>query len=115
MKPRTVLQTKHAGSTRRNGIAGKTTTMTGPSTAGVASEPQGFNSSLKPPLKWAGGKRWLLPHLASIWRSHSSRRYVEPFCGGLGAPLGLRPTRALLNDINPHLINFYTHLQCGLE
>ena len=70
---------------------------------------------LRPPLKWAGGKRWLLPYLAPLWESHSSRRYVEPFCGGLAAPLGLRPKHALLNDINPHLINFYTHLQRGLE
>jgi DNA adenine methylase len=70
---------------------------------------------LKPPLKWAGGKRWLLPYLTPLWESHSSRRYVEPFCGGLAAPLGLRPKRALLNDINPHLINFYAHLQRGLE
>jgi DNA adenine methylase len=43
------------------------------------------------------------------------RRYVEPFCGGLAAPLGLRPESALLNDVNPHLINFYEHLQKGLE
>jgi DNA adenine methylase len=71
--------------------------------------------SPKPPLKWAGGKRWLLPELAQIWESQSHRRYVDPFCGGLAAPLGLRPKRAVLNDINPHLINFYTHLQRGLE
>jgi DNA adenine methylase len=70
---------------------------------------------LKPPLKWAGGKRWLLPKLAALWESQSHRRYVDPFCGGLAAPLGLRPERALLNDINPHLINFYTQLQRGLE
>jgi DNA adenine methylase len=69
----------------------------------------------KPPLKWAGGKRWLVPHLAPLWQPHASRRYVEPFCGGLAAPLGLQPERALLNDINPHLINFYTHLQRGLS
>lgn len=73
-----------------------------------------FEASPKPPLKWAGGKRWLLPHLAPLWKPHSARRYVEPFCGGLAAPLGLRPERALLNDINPHLINFYKHLQRGL-
>jgi DNA adenine methylase len=70
---------------------------------------------LKPPLKWAGGKRWLLTYLAPLWHSHSSRRYVEPFCGGLAAPLGLQPKRTLLNDINPHLINFYAHLQRGFE
>jgi DNA adenine methylase len=40
---------------------------------------------------------------------------VEPFCGGLAVPLGLRPTDALLSDINPHLINFYTHLRNGLQ
>lgn len=73
------------------------------------------SDSLKPPLKWAGGKRWLLPELAPIWESQSHRRYVDPFCGGLAAPLGLRPERALLNDINPHLINFYIQLQRGLE
>ncbi|PYS78527.1 MAG: adenine methyltransferase [Acidobacteria bacterium] len=60
-----------------------------------------------PPLKWAGGKRWLLPHIQPIWRANQNRRYVEPFCGGLAVALGLRPERALLNDINPHLINFY--------
>ena len=37
------------------------------------------------------------------------------FCGGLAAPLGLKPKRAILNDVNPHLINFYIHLQRGLQ
>jgi DNA adenine methylase len=40
---------------------------------------------------------------------------VEPFCGGLAVVLGLQPPQALLNDINPHLINFYRHLQNGLK
>lgn len=71
--------------------------------------------TLKPPLKWAGGKRWLVPHLKSIWDRYADRRYVEPFCGGLAVALGLQPARALLNDINPHLINFYRHLQKGLK
>jgi len=39
---------------------------------------------------------------------------VEPFCGGLAVTLGLLPERALLNDANPHLINFYRWLQKGL-
>jgi len=70
--------------------------------------------TIKPPLKWAGGKRWLVSHLAPIRERHASRRYVEPFCGGLAVALGLQPRRALLNDVNPHLINFYRHLQNGL-
>lgn len=71
-------------------------------------------SQLKPPLKWAGGKRWLVPTIADVWKQHSTRRLLEPFCGGLAMPLGLEPERAVLNDINPHLINFYKHLQGGL-
>lgn len=74
-----------------------------------------FDVRLKPPLKWAGGKRWLLPHLAALWEPHQSKRYVEPFCGGLATALGLNPAPALLNDVNPHLLNFYRHLQRGLE
>lgn len=70
--------------------------------------------TLPPPLKWAGGKRWQVPHLAPIWAAHAHRRLVEPFCGGLAVALGLRPRRALLNDLNPHLINFYRWLKRGL-
>jgi len=67
-----------------------------------------------PPLKWAGGKRWQLPYLAPRWAPHVARRLVEPFCGGLAVALGLKPARAVLNDINPHLISFYTWLGRGL-
>jgi DNA adenine methylase len=70
---------------------------------------------LTPPLKWAGGKRWQLSHLRRHWENHSHRRLVEPFCGGLAVALGLMPGRALLNDINPHLINFYNWLKKGLR
>jgi DNA adenine methylase len=71
--------------------------------------------TLPPPLKWAGGKRWLLPHIGPIWGKHKHRRLVEPFCGGLAVTLGLLPERALLNDINTHLINFYRHVKRGLK
>ena len=68
---------------------------------------------LRPPLKWAGGKRWLLPHLRPLWEPHSKRRLVEPLCGGLAVAIGLQPTRALLNDISPHACNFYRWLKRG--
>jgi len=70
---------------------------------------------LAPPLKWAGGKRWQVPFLEPLWRPHAHRRLVEPFCGGLAVALGLRPERALLNDVNPHVIAFYRWLQRGLR
>ena len=68
---------------------------------------------VRPPLKWAGGKRWQVPHLFAFWAG-AERRLVEPFCGGLGVALGLAPTRAFLNDVNPHLINLYEWLKRGL-
>ena len=68
-----------------------------------------------PPLKWAGGKRWQVPHLVPLWEAHARRRLVEPFCGGLAVALGLRPARALLNDVNPHIISFYLWLKRGLR
>ena len=68
-----------------------------------------------PPLKWAGGKRWLLPHIRKFWERQSPRRLVEPFCGGLAVALGLTPQHALLNDINPHLVNFYKEVRQGLR
>jgi len=70
---------------------------------------------MSPPLKWAGGKRWQLPHLRKFWDRENHRRLVEPFCGGLAVALGLQPAEALLNDANPHLINFYEWLQRGLR
>ena len=70
---------------------------------------------LSPPLKWAGGKRWQLPYLEKYWERESHRRLVEPFCGGLAVALGLVPGDALLNDVNPHLINFYRWLKRGLS
>jgi DNA adenine methylase len=79
-----------------------------PAVADAAGDP------LKAPLKWAGGKRWQVPHLRPLWEPHAERRFVEPFCGGLAVTLGLMPRRALLNDANPHLINFYRWVQRGL-
>jgi len=73
------------------------------------------DSALAPPLKWAGGKRWLAPKMAALWRDNPSSRLVEPFSGGLAIALGVAPHSALLNDANPHLINFYEQLSSGLD
>jgi DNA adenine methylase len=83
--------------------------MAPPATNGETAE-----AGVTPPLKWAGGKRWQLPHLAPFWQQAPDARLVEPFCGGLAVTLGLMPQRALLNDVNPHLINFYRWLKKGL-
>jgi len=68
---------------------------------------------MKPLLKWAGGKRWLAPYLKEPYRVVNKPRLVEPFAGGLSVSLELGPKTALLNDINPHLINFYRQIKVG--
>lgn len=70
--------------------------------------------NLTPPLKWAGGKRWLLPKLRNVWKKYQDYQLIEPFCGGLAVTLGLAPKQAILNDVNPHLINFYRWLKKGM-
>lgn len=72
-------------------------------------------AAIAPPLKWAGGKRWLLAHLERLWEPEAHRRLVEPFMGGLAVALGLGPEHALLNDANPHVVNFYRQLRDGLK
>lgn len=72
-----------------------------------------FLENPTPPLKWAGGKRWLVPHIQPYWEQHSFRRLVEPFCGSLSVALGLCPKKALLNDNILPLIHFYKTLKKG--
>ena len=74
-----------------------------------------MREQIMPPLKWAGGKRWLVPTLREIYHSVDSSRLVEPFVGGMAITLGLRPKAALLNDTNPHIINFFKELQRGFQ
>ncbi|WP_301024802.1 DNA adenine methylase [Muribaculum sp.] len=70
----------------------------------------------KPFLKWAGGKTQLLPTIDSFlpdtFRGEDDVTYIEPFVGG-GAMLFYmlqkytNIKRAVINDINPHLIKTY--------
>jgi DNA adenine methylase len=71
--------------------------------------------TLKTIIKYAGGKTWLVPHLKGIWSltATDATRLVEPFVGGLSVALGLNPKTALLNDINPHLIDLYRSVSDG--
>lgn len=65
--------------------------------------------AIVPPLKWPGGKRWLLRH--GLPTPPSYKRLIEPFLGGASVFFALNPNSALISDINPELINFYTVLR----
>lgn len=59
-----------------------------------------------PLLKWVGGKRQLLGDLISLMPS-TYNTYCEPFLGGGALFFALHPSKAIVNDINEELINFY--------
>ncbi len=64
---------------------------------------------LKPILKWVGGKRQLLSEIVPLIERMIPRgaTYVEPFAGGGAVLFSLRPTKAIINDLNSELINVY--------
>lgn len=63
-------------------------------------------TSVLPFLKWAGGKRWLMP-LALELQGLCTGTYIEPFLGSGAMFFGLRPARALLSDRNKELVDTY--------
>ena len=67
----------------------------------------GNHASLHPLIKWVGGKSQLLVKLRSMMPK-SYNTYYEPFAGGLALYCNLCPKQAVINDINPKLINIYT-------
>ncbi|MCM3055724.1 MULTISPECIES: DNA adenine methylase [Bacillaceae] len=69
---------------------------------------------IQPFLKWAGGKRQLLPEI----RKYIPKRigtYYEPFLGGGAVLFDLQPKKAVINDINSELINTYLVIKNNVD
>lgn len=64
------------------------------------------NSSIAPFVKWAGGKRQLIPQIRERMPEQFNN-YYEPFVGGGAVIFELLPENAVINDINRALINAY--------
>ncbi|WP_299137242.1 DNA adenine methylase [uncultured Corynebacterium sp.] len=71
--------------------------------------------SIKPLVKWAGGKRQLLPHIHAALPADAPRRFYEPFIGGGAVLFSLEPARARVNDLNSELINLYEVVRDGVD
>lgn len=76
------------------------------------------NITVKPFVKWAGGKSQLLSEIREKYPQKIDR-YCEPFVGG-GAVLldvlaNYHPAEVLINDINAELINTYKQVQGNAE
>lgn len=75
-------------------------------------------TTVKPFIKWAGGKSQLLDAIRAKYPT-KIERYCEPFVGG-GAVLldvlaNFQPKEVLINDINPELTNTYTQVRDNTE
>lgn len=65
---------------------------------------------MKPIVKWAGGKRQLLPVIKEMMPKNFGR-YYEPFFGGGALYCELKPNDAVINDFNKQLINVYQQVK----
>ena len=61
---------------------------------------------VKPFIKWAGGKRWLVEKSSFELPSYSGR-YIEPFLGSGAVFFHFQPKKAILSDLNIRLIEVY--------
>lgn len=65
---------------------------------------------LQPFLKWAGGKRQLLPQIREYYPKHFNleiNTYFEPFVGAGAVFFDFQPKNAIINDTNSELMNLY--------
>ncbi len=73
------------------------------------------NKLVKPFLKWAGGKRQLLPEIRRYLPQKLQGTYYEPFIGGGAVLFDFQPKKAVINDSNSELINCYEVIRDSLE
>ena len=70
------------------------------------------NVDLKPIIKWSGGKSDEI----KMFKSHIPNDYniyIEPFIGDGSVFFNLKPEKAVITDIHPELIDFYSCIKKG--
>ncbi|MGA7123972.1 MAG: DNA adenine methylase [Polyangiaceae bacterium] len=82
--------------------------------SGAALEVVREPAASRPFLKWAGGKRQLLPSLLQRAPANPGR-YFEPFVGGGALFFALRPKKAVLADVNERLIRTYKGVRKSVD
>lgn len=83
----------------------------------LSEEPLGFfpnEVSIKPFLKWAGGKTQLIPELAKLIPLQYNK-YIEPFIGGGAFFFFLNPEKSIISDSNAELITTYKAVRDNVE
>lgn len=89
----------------------------------------GSSGKIRPIFNYIGGKTWLRKELRvkvggfiGLGKKQRIERYVEPFCGGLGAFINvydllieMNIKKVVLSDINSNLIDFYNTMRMQKE
>lgn len=67
---------------------------------------------ISPFLRWAGGKRWLVPQILKLIHDEPIARYHEPFLGGGSVFFALSISdKVFLSDLNTDLIEVYREVR----
>lgn len=74
----------------------------------------GKDPLVKPYLKWAGGKRRLLPEILK-YIPKGFDTYFEPFVGAGAVLLSQQPQNAIINDFNEQLVLTYRVIQSDVQ
>lgn len=65
-------------------------------------------AKIKPFLRWAGGKSWLIDYFNDLIKNININHYHEPFLGGAAIFFSIETKkRSYLSDLNEELINTY--------
>lgn len=70
-----------------------------------------ITQDIRSPLKWAGGKKRVLPQIRQMLEDESAQRLIEPFVGGGSVFLNMEFDEYLLCDSNRDLIDFYKEVK----
>tara|TARA_X000000368_G_scaffold335197_1_gene272694 strand:- start:1998 stop:2879 length:882 start_codon:yes stop_codon:yes gene_type:complete len=73
---------------------------------------------IQPVLKWAGGKRKLVPEIKQFYENLKPKKYIEPFFGGGAVYFDILKTfgkkskeNSIINDKNEDLIDMYKNIK----
>ena len=72
------------------------------------------NNTINTPIKIQGKKRNIVPFLQENIKLNSDSIYIEPFLGSAVVAFNLIPQKAILSDVNYHIINFYKNIKTEL-